>query len=156
MAISVPAGTVMPLENVNGRNTRRAEDSRKTRRVNQCLISGVLGMELNEPKEMPSSRWVSRRKLSTLCILSIPAFVQPPSLTKASTSCRRGSIYSGWARRRYNTCVIVYPHEMIYGCTIGGDGMSSLAEDVECIAPILVMSIRNAKPSTDIPTFWVS
>src|SRR6266404_5202727 len=113
MAISVPAGTVMPLENVNGRNTRRAEDSRKTRRVNQCLISGVLGMELNEPKEMPSSRWVSRRKLSILCILSIPSFVQPSSLITASTSCRRGSIYSGWERRRYNTCVIVYQYANI-------------------------------------------
>src|SRR6266446_10736431 len=112
MASSVPAGTVTPLENVNGRNATRPEDSGKTRRANQCLISGVLEKELNEPKVMPSSRWVSRMKLSILCILSIPSFVQPSSLTTASTSCRRGSIYSGWARRRYNTCVIVYPHSM--------------------------------------------
>ncbi len=44
------------------------------------------GKELNERKTMPSSRWVSRRKLSILCILSIPAFVQPSSLITASTS----------------------------------------------------------------------
>src|SRR6266478_339139 len=113
MAISVPAGTVTPLENVNGRNTRRAEDTRKTWRTDQCLISGVLGKEPNEPTVMPPSRWVSRRKLSILCILSIPTFVQPSSPITASTSRRRGSIYSGWERRRYNTCVIVYPHPMI-------------------------------------------
>src|SRR6266436_1836579 len=112
MAITVPAGTVTPLENVNGRNTRRAEDPGKTRRADQCLISGVLGMELNEPKVMPSNRWVSRRKLSILCIVSIPTFVQPSSLITASTSCRRGSIYSGWERSRYNTCVIIYGHTM--------------------------------------------
>src|SRR6266403_1513916 len=81
---------------------------------------GVLEKEPNERKVMPSSRWVSQRKLSILCILSIPAFVQPSSLITASTSCRRGSIYSGWARRRYNTCVIVY-----------GDAMVNIAPYVE-------------------------
>src|SRR6266436_1020275 len=113
MVISEPAGTVTPLENVNGRNTRRPEDTGKAWMADQCLIPGVLGKELNEPKMMPPSRWVSRTKLSTLCILSIPSFVQPSSLITASTSCRRGSIYSGWARRRYNTCVIVYRHATI-------------------------------------------
>src|SRR6266403_128095 len=113
MVISEPAGTVTPLENVNGRNTRRPGDPGKAWMADQCLIPGVLGEELNEPTMMPSSRWVSRTKLSTLCILSIPSFVQPSSLITASTSCRSGSIYSGWARRRYNTCVIVYPHSMI-------------------------------------------
>src|SRR6266403_1128728 len=113
MAIAVPAGTVTPLENVNGRNTRRPEDSGKVRRANQCLISGMIGKEPNERKAMPPNRWVSRRKLSILCILSIPAFVQPSSLITASTSCRSGSIYSGWERRRYNTCIIVYRHAVI-------------------------------------------
>src|SRR6266404_4834621 len=113
MATSVPAGTATPLENVNGRNTRRLMEPGKTRKANQCLILGALGKEPNERKVMPSSRWVSQRKLSILCILSIPAFVQPSSLITASTSCRRGSIYSGWARRRYNTCVIVYRHATI-------------------------------------------
>jgi hypothetical protein len=56
----------------------------------------------------PSIRWVSLTKLSILCILSIPAFVQPSSATTASTSWRRGSIYWGFARRRYNICVRVY------------------------------------------------
>src|SRR6266576_199922 len=62
----------------------------------------------NELAPIPSSRWVSRRKLSILYILSIPAFVKPSSLITASTSSRRGSRYSGWARRRYKTCVTVY------------------------------------------------
>jgi hypothetical protein len=63
--------------------------------------------EFNKQRAKPSARWVSRRKLSILCILSIPAFVQPSSLITASTSSRRGSIYSGFARRRYNTCANV-------------------------------------------------
>lgn len=69
--------------------------------------------ECNERRPRPSSRWVSLRKLSILYILSIPAFVQPSSLITASTSWRSGSIFSGWARRRYNTCVSVYWHIMI-------------------------------------------
>src|SRR6266404_8699324 len=158
MAISVPAGTVTPLENVNGRNTRRAEDSGKTQREDQCLISGELGKELNEPNIMPSNRCVSRRKLSILCILSIPSFVQPSSLITASTSCRRGSIYSGWARRRYNTCIIVYrvSTRSDQDRTTCGDGMPSLAKDVVCTATKFIKSIRRAKLSTDISTFWVS
>ena len=61
----------------------------------------------NEQRPKPSTRWLSRRKLSTLCILSIPAFVQPSSAITVSISWRRGSIYSGLARRRYNNCVSV-------------------------------------------------
>jgi len=34
--------------------------------------------------------------------------------------------------------------------------MPSLAEDVVCIAPKFVKSIRRARLSTDISTFWVS
>ena len=64
--------------------------------------------EYNERRPRPSTRWVSLRKLSILCILSTPAFVQPSSLITASTSSRRGSRYSGLARRRYKTCVTVY------------------------------------------------
>src|SRR6266702_2411727 len=55
--------------------------------------------------QKPSTRWDSRKKLSILCILSIPALVQPSSATAVSTSWRRGSIYSGLDRRRYNTFV---------------------------------------------------
>src|SRR6266576_1279025 len=66
----------------------------------------------NELAPIPSSRWVSRRKLSILYILSIPAFIQPSSLITASTSSRRGSRYSGWARRRYKICVTVYERTM--------------------------------------------
>ena len=62
---------------------------------------------LDEQRPKTSSRWVSRRKLSILCILSIPAFVHPSSVITASTSWRRGSVYSGFARRRYNACVRV-------------------------------------------------
>ena len=62
----------------------------------------------NEQRPKPSMRWLSRRKLSTLCILSIPAFVQPSSAIAVSISWRRGSTYSGLARRRYNSCVSVY------------------------------------------------
>src|SRR6266403_4406046 len=113
MAINVPAGTVTPLENVNGRNTTRPEDTGRTRGANQCLIPGVLRKEPNEPGKMPSNRCVSWKKLSILCILSIPAFVQPSSLITASTSWRRGSMYSGWERRRYNTCMNIYRHAMI-------------------------------------------
>ena len=68
----------------------------------------VMGRESNVRREKPSTRWDSRRKLSTLCILSIPAFVQPSSVITASTSSRRGPIYSGFARRRYSTCMTVY------------------------------------------------
>jgi hypothetical protein len=70
--------------------------------------SWTLKKESNEQRPRPSSRWDSRRKLSILCILSIPAFVQPSSATTASTSWRRGSTYSGCARRRYNSWVRVY------------------------------------------------
>jgi len=52
----------------------------------QCLTPRVHRKEPNERKVTPSNRWVSRRKLSILCILSIPAFVQPSSLITASTS----------------------------------------------------------------------
>src|SRR6266852_9949581 len=69
--------------------------------------------EYNELRFRPSTRWVSLRKLSILCILSTPAFVQPSALITASTSWRSGSIFSGWARRRYNTCVSVYWHARI-------------------------------------------
>ena len=68
----------------------------------------MLKKESNKQRAGSSSRWDSRRKLSILCILSIPAFVQPSSLITASTSWRRGSIYSGFARRRYNAWVNVY------------------------------------------------
>ena len=120
-AISVPAGTVTPLENVNGRNARRLMVTGKMGRAHQHFVVGML-KEFNAQRARPSTRWVSRRKLSILCILSIPAFVQPSSAITASTSSRRGSIYSGFARRRYNTCVSVYWHAMI--------GMASLRRDV--------------------------
>ena len=70
--------------------------------------SWMLKKESNEQMPRPSSRWDSRRKLSILCILSMPAFVQPSSAITASTSWRRGSTYSGCARRRYNSWVRVY------------------------------------------------
>jgi hypothetical protein len=69
--------------------------------------------EYNEQRPRPSTRWVSLRKLSILCILSTPAFVHPSSLITASTSWRSGSKYSGWARRRYNTCMSVCWHATI-------------------------------------------
>src|SRR6266702_1441501 len=66
--------------------------------------------------QMPSTRWDSRKKLSILCILCIPALVQPSSATAVSTSWRRGSIYSGLERRRYNTSVdvCVYSQLVVY------------------------------------------
>src|SRR6266566_3210484 len=51
----------------------------------------------NERMEKPLSRWLSRRKLSILYILSTPAFVQPSSSIAATASSRRGSRYSGLA-----------------------------------------------------------
>ena len=80
-----------------------------------CLTSAFFtrNREYNKRMARPSIRWVSLRRLSILCILSIPAFVQPSSLITASTSRRSGSIYSGWARRRYNTCVTDYWHAII-------------------------------------------
>jgi hypothetical protein len=74
----------------------------------KSVVFGILGKEFNERRVKLSTRWASRMKLSILCILSIPAFVQPSSVITASTSWRRGSIYSGFARRRYNACVKVY------------------------------------------------
>jgi hypothetical protein len=38
----VPAGTVTPLENVNGRNARRLMATGKKRRGNQYLVLGIL------------------------------------------------------------------------------------------------------------------
>ncbi len=78
--------------------------------LRQHSLLGMLRKEDNKLRPRPSMRWASRKKLSILCILSIPAFVQPSSLITASTSWRSGSICSGWARRRYNTCVSVYRH----------------------------------------------
>jgi len=94
----------------NGRNARRVMETGKKRTANQQLVLWMLGKGYNEREVKPSNGWVSRRKQSTLCILSIPAFVQPSSLITASTNWRRDSIYSGLERRRYNTCVIVYWH----------------------------------------------
>ncbi len=111
--MSVPAGTVTPLENVNGRIARRVTETEKKQGANQYLVLRILGKECNERVAKPSNRWVSRSKLSILYILSIPAFVQPSSLITASTSWRRDSIYSGLERRRYNTCVVVYRRAMI-------------------------------------------
>ena len=82
-------------------------------RANQYLVLEVLRRESNERGVTVPSRWVSRRKLSILSILSIPAFVQPSSLRTASTSSRRGPRYSGLARRRYKICVIVCWHATI-------------------------------------------
>lgn len=107
MEMVVPAGTVTPFENVNGRTARRVVGTGKNRRADQYLVLWVLMREYNERGAIPSSRWVSLRKLSILYILSIPAFVQPSSLTTESTSSRRGSRYSGLERRRYKTCVTV-------------------------------------------------
>ena len=113
METSVPAGTVTPLENVNGRIARRVMGTEKKLGENQRLILGILEKEYGEREAEPSTRWVSRSKLSILYILSVPAFVQPSSLITASTSCRRGSKYSGLERRRYNICVNVYRNEII-------------------------------------------
>jgi hypothetical protein len=77
-------------------------------RAHQHVVFGRQKKRSNEQWARPSIRWVSRMKLSILCILSIPTFVHPSCLITASTSSRRGSIYSGFARRRYNTCVNVY------------------------------------------------
>ena len=85
----------------------------KVGRAHQWFVLGLLGKESNERRVRPSTRWVSRKKLSILCILSIAAFVQPSCATTASTSWRRGSIYSGLERRRYNACVIVYEYAMV-------------------------------------------
>ncbi len=65
----------------------------------QRSVLALLGKESDEWMVRPSICWVSLKKLSILCILSIPAFVQPSSATTASTSRRRGSIYPGFARR---------------------------------------------------------
>ena len=77
--------------------------------AHQKSVFGAQKKEFNEQEDRPSSRWDSRRKLSILCILSIPAFVhvQPSSVITVSTSSRRGLIYSGFASQ-YNTCVSVY------------------------------------------------
>jgi hypothetical protein len=41
---------------------------------------------------------------------------------------------------------------MIRDCIIGGDGMTPLAKDVECIDAKLTTSKRRAKPSGDLST----
>ena len=43
MEITVFAGTVTPLENVNGRNARRPMGTEKKRGVNQHLLLGIPG-----------------------------------------------------------------------------------------------------------------
>ena len=43
MPTSVPAGTVTPLENVNGRNARRFTATGRKWEANQHLVIGVLG-----------------------------------------------------------------------------------------------------------------
>jgi hypothetical protein len=113
MATCVPAGIVTPLENVNGRNTRRVAPTGKKSGAHQLFIIRTLGKESNERAGDTSIRIVSRTKLSILCILSIAALVHPSSATTASTSSRSGSIYSGWERRLYNTCVKVCGQEVI-------------------------------------------
>ena len=40
---SVPAGTVTPLENVNGRNAKRVTATRKMWGINQNLVLGDYG-----------------------------------------------------------------------------------------------------------------
>ena len=102
IAISVPAGMITPLENVNGRSARRAIVTSK-----KVSVTAPLWREAGEPRPIVSIRWVSRTKLSSLCILSIPAVIQPSSATAAWISRRRGSTYSGYERRRYNICVNV-------------------------------------------------
>ena len=94
-----------------------------TGKMARALQQFVLRMlkESNEQRPRPPSRWVSRRKLSILCILSIPAFVQASSAITASTSSRRGSTYSGFSRRRYNTCVSVYWYAIIRTPSQGRD-----------------------------------
>ena len=109
----MPAGTVTPLEKVNGRNARRLEGTGKERRTDQYFTFGLPRRESNERPMKVLSRRLSRRKLSILYILSIPAFVQPSSLITASTSSRRGLRYSGLERRRYRSCVAVYGQAMI-------------------------------------------
>ena len=76
--------------------------------AHQNFVLQMLKKESDEQMPRPSIRWVSRRKLSILCILSIPAFVQPSSEITVSTSRRRGSRYSGFASSRYNICASVY------------------------------------------------
>jgi hypothetical protein len=53
---NVPAGTVTPLENVNGRNARRLTATGKRGRVNQHLVFGMVGKESDEREAIPSSR----------------------------------------------------------------------------------------------------
>lgn len=52
--------------------------------------------------------------MSILCILSIPALIQPSSATAVSTSWRRASTYPGLERRRYNTFVNVFLRLVAY------------------------------------------
>src|SRR6266850_1494938 len=125
----------------------------KVRRAHQRFVLGPLEKESNERRVKPSTRWLSRKKLSILCILSIAAFVQPSSATTASTSWRRGSIYSGLERRRYNAWVIVYRYAIVRTALSGGEiSALSLAWEVEWIAAKLTTSNRLATPSTDLST----
>jgi hypothetical protein len=48
--INVPAGTVTPLENVNGRNAERLTATAKKRRVNQYLVLETLERNLTNER----------------------------------------------------------------------------------------------------------
>jgi hypothetical protein len=54
--ISVPAGIVTPLENVNGCIARRIMETEKMQGANQHIVLGILGKEYNELEEKPSNR----------------------------------------------------------------------------------------------------
>src|SRR6266404_4006924 len=75
---------------------------------NRTSVTEVRLGKSREPPFKPSRRWVSRMTLSTLCILSIAAFVQPSSDTTVSISWRSGSMHSGLSRMRYKIFVNVY------------------------------------------------
>ncbi len=73
----------MPLENVNGRS---ASPTSPTGRTAPATDKEPEGNKLNQCPDHPLATVESRKKLSTLYILSNPAFVHPSSATAASTS----------------------------------------------------------------------
>src|SRR6267142_377939 len=95
----------------------------KVRRAHQRFVLGPLEKESNERRVRASTRW------------------------------RRGSIYSGLERRRYNAWVIVYRYAIVRTALSGGEiSALSLAWEVEWIAAKLTTSNRLATPSTDLST----
>lgn len=141
----VPAGTLIPFENVKSCNVFRVRETRTQRRV--VSLESIM---INYSPAPAERRCDSLIKLSTLHILPMDALVHPSAWIMVSTSSRIGSRYSGYAARSSNALVkACQSRYKVWDYTYQLSELTklSLTCEVVCIAAKLIDNSRRARSS---------